>query len=88
MNYTLGALGVRLTEIGRQWEGPVWASLYVERKNVMGLTIRATAGNLLGATSMWDRTVYVGRRTGPIAQIERRDRRIGPIVSFQVRGKF
>jgi hypothetical protein len=37
---------------------------------------------------MWDRTVYLGRRTDPINFIERRDRLIGPIFSFQVRGKF
>jgi hypothetical protein len=89
LSYSLAALNYRLTEVGRQWEGPVWASLYVERKNVLGgLTVRATASNLLGATSMFDRTLYQGRRTGPISQIERRDRRIGPIFSFQVRGRF
>jgi hypothetical protein len=88
VNYALYARDVRLTEEGRQWEGPAWGSLYVEHKNVFGLTVRATAGNLLGATSMWDRIVYVGRRTGPIDRIERRDRTIGPIFSFQVRGKF
>jgi hypothetical protein len=37
---------------------------------------------------MWDRTVYAGRRTGPIAFIEDRNRTIGPILSFQVRGRF
>ena len=87
-NYALYAKDYRLTEVGRLWEGPVWASLYVENKDVMGLTVRATVSNILAATSMWDRTVYVGRRTGPIQQIEHRDRLIGPIFSFQVRGKF
>ena len=87
-NYALYAKDYRLTEVGRLWEGPVWASLYVENKDVMGLTVRATIGNILAATSMWDRIVYVGRRTGPIQQIEHRDRLIGPIFSFQVRGKF
>lgn len=87
-NYALYAKDYRLTEVGRLWEGPVWASLYVEHKDVMGLTVRATVGNILAATSMWDRIVYVGRRTGPIQQIEHRDRLIGPIFSFQVRGKF
>lgn len=87
-NYGLNALNYRLTEVGRQWEGPVWTSLYVENKDVFGLTVRATVTNLMAATSMWDRTVYQGRRTGPIAFIEHRDRLIGPIFSFQVRGKF
>jgi hypothetical protein len=87
-NYALSALNYRLTEVGRQWEGPVWASLYVENKDVFGLTVRATVTNIFAATSMWDRTVYQGRRTGPVAFIEHRDRLIGPIFSFQVRGKF
>lgn len=88
VNHQLSARNVRLTEIGRAWEGPYWGSLYAEHKDVFGLTVRATIGNLVGARSMWDRVVYQGRRTGPIAFIEKRDRLIGPILSFQVRGKF
>jgi outer membrane receptor for ferrienterochelin and colicins len=44
--------------------------------------------NVFAADSMWDRTVYTGRRTGPVDFIEERHRQIGPIYSFQVRGKF
>jgi hypothetical protein len=44
--------------------------------------------NLTAARSVWDRTVYVGRRTGPVDFYEKRDRLIGPIFSFAVRGKF
>jgi len=44
--------------------------------------------NLTNAMSMWQRTVYVDRRTGPVDFIEDRDRRIGPIFSFSVSGKF
>lgn len=86
--YSLAAKNYRLTEVGRQWEGPVFGNLYVENKDVFGLTVRAGVTNLVGARSMWDRVVYQGRRTGPVAFIERRDRLIGPIFSFQVRGKF
>jgi hypothetical protein len=32
--------------------------------------------------------VFVGRRTGPVDYVETRDRVIGPIFSFAVRGKF
>jgi hypothetical protein len=78
----------RLTEVGRQWEGPVWTSLFVENKDVFGLTVRATVTNITAARSVWDRTVYTGRRTGPVDFYERRDRLIGPIFSFAVRGKF
>ena len=71
MSYALAARDYRLTEVGRLWEGPVWAYLYVEHKDVLGLTVRATVNNILGADSLWDRTVYVGRRTGrsPSARI-------------------
>jgi hypothetical protein len=84
----INALRYRLTEVGRQWEGPVWGDVYVEHKNVYGLTVRAAFNNLFAADSMWDRTVYAGRRTGSIDYVERRDRQIGPIFSFSVRGKF
>ncbi|HEY0373081.1 MAG TPA: TonB-dependent receptor [Thermoanaerobaculia bacterium] len=87
-SYQLNAKNYRLTEVGRLWEGPVWADVYVEHKNVAGLTVRASINNLLAADSMWDRTVHTGRRTGPVDFIEHRDRQIGPIFSFQVRGKF
>ena len=78
----------RLNEVGRVWEGPVWGDLYVEHKDVYGLTVRAGVYNLTGADSKWDRTVYVGRRTGPVDFVEQRDRTIGPIFSFAIRGKF
>ncbi|HEY0148517.1 MAG TPA: TonB-dependent receptor plug domain-containing protein [Allosphingosinicella sp.] len=88
MSYEWYNKNYRLTEVGRQWEGPVWASLFVEHKDVFGLTVRATAGNLLAARSYWDRTVYAGRRTGDVAFYERRNRNIGPLFNFAVRGKF
>jgi outer membrane receptor for ferrienterochelin and colicins len=82
------SLSYRLTEVGRLWEGPVWGNVFIENKDVAGLTIRAGVHNLLAADSMWERTVYEGRRTGPIRYIESRDRTIGPIFSFAIRGKF
>ncbi|MFL6591248.1 MAG: hypothetical protein ACJ8GK_00890 [Luteimonas sp.] len=88
LSYSFYARDYRLTEVGRQWEGPVWGSLFVERKDFHGLTLRASADNVLSSRSMWDRTVYVDRRDGPVDFIEDRDRRIGPIVSFSVSGKF
>lgn len=40
------------------------------------------------AMRMWDRTVYLDRRTGPVDFIEDRHRRIGPILSLTLSGKF
>lgn len=88
LSYYFHARDYRLTEVGRQWEGPVWGGLFIERKNLKGLTVRFNASNLTNAMSMWQRTVYVDRRTGPTDFVEDRDRKIGPIFSLSVSGKF
>jgi hypothetical protein len=88
LSYSFNARDYRLGEVGRQWEGPVWDSWFVENKDVAGMTVRAGVTNLIGARSMWQRYVYVDRRTGPLDFYEDRDRRIGPIFQFTVSGKF
>jgi hypothetical protein len=86
-SYSKQSLNYRLTEVGLQMEGPVFGSVFVENKDVFGLTVRGTVGNIFDARSTWDRFVYTGRRnSSPIDFIERRDRLIGPIFSFQIRG--
>jgi outer membrane receptor for ferrienterochelin and colicins len=87
-SYVYEARNYRLTEVGRLWEGPIWARIFIEHKDVMGLTVRGTLGNVLDATSMWDRTVHDGRRTESVAFVEQRDRKIGPIFTFSIRGRF
>jgi hypothetical protein len=88
LSYSFYARDYRLTEVGRQWEGPIWGDLFIERKDFHGVTARLALNNLFNAASMWDRTVYVDRRTGPVDFIEDRHRRIGPILSLQLSGKF
>ena len=79
----------RLTEVGRKWEGPIWMSAFVEHKDVAGLTVRASVNNILNARSRWERDVYDGfRDSNPLLFKERRNRLIGPIFSFSVRGNF
>lgn len=79
----------RQTEIGTQFEGPTWASLFIEHKNVMGLTVSARFSNWLNSRSRWDRLVYAGPRdTAPLLFKEDRNRLIGPIFRFQVKGNF
>ena len=79
----------RRDSVDRQWEGPVFAGLFVENKNVSGLTVRADAGNLLNARSRRERTVWTGLRgAAPIAFTESRDRLIGPIFELSVKGNF
>lgn len=78
-----------LSEIGRSWEGPIFADLFVEHKDLMGLTVRFTAGNLLNARHRFDRTVYDGRRErDPVLYYQRNNQLIGPIFSLSVKGTF
>ncbi len=78
-----------LTEINRSWEGPLFLSLYVEHKNVLGMTARVTVSNLLNARHRFDRTVFNGRRSrDPVAFIQANNQLIGPIIGFSLRGTF
>ncbi len=80
--------GYRLTETGRQWEGPAWSGIWVEHKNIFGLVGRFQINNLFDADSTWNRTVYAGRRTDPISFIEYRNRPIGHMFQFTISGTF
>ncbi len=79
----------RLQERGHQYEGPFWGMLFIENKNVFGLTMRLQANNLLNARQHWDRVVFTGNRdASPIAFTETRNRLIGPIITYQIKGSF
>ncbi len=78
-----------LTEVFRGFEGPVFASAYIEHKDIMGLTVRGSVGNLLNARHRLDRVVYAGRRDrAPVAFIQENNQLIGPIFSLSVKGNF
>jgi hypothetical protein len=87
-DYSDNYYSYRLTEVGRQWDGPVSANIFVEHKDIFGLVGRIQINNLFDADSTWNRTVFAGRRTDPISFIEYRNRPIGHIFSFSISGKF
>ena len=77
------------TEIAQVNEGPAFVNAYVEHKDVAGLTVRATAGNIFNARHLFKRTVFAGRRNvSPVSFVEDYDQLIGPIFSLLVRGNF
>lgn len=82
------AARTRLDQIQRDYSTKPQTGLFIEHKDIEGLTMRATAINLLGARDAYERTAYVGRRTGPIAFTEQRERRFGLIWAFSVTGKI
>jgi len=87
LNHNRRAPSVRLGEISASYEeSPFNTSLFVEHKDLAGLTVRGSVRNLLGAKDYFDRTVFVGRRGSPISFIESRDRSAGPTFSLAVSG--
>ncbi len=89
IDYSRRLPAFRLSQIRRRFDGPTFANAFVEHKDVFGLTVRATAANLLGGREREIRTVFDGPRTlGTIAFIEDRALRIGPIFRFSVSGNF
>jgi hypothetical protein len=79
---------VRLTEFSRGWFDPADTNLFIENKDVAGLTVGLTVSNLLGADDRFTRTVYDGRRTDPLSFVLDRKRSSGLTFSFSVRGNF
>ncbi|MCP5397472.1 MAG: TonB-dependent receptor plug domain-containing protein [Sphingomonadaceae bacterium] len=79
----------RRFEVGRDWEGPVFLRLFVEHKDLFGMTANASAGNVLGARNRFFRTVYDGERPDSgVLFVEDTNRRIGPIFRFTLSGNF
>ncbi len=66
---------------------PVWSS-FIEHKDVLGLTVRATVRNLLGAREAISRDVFAPRRDVALDFTERQERRISPFLLLSVSGSF
>ena len=89
LNYSRRMPSLRQSEISLEYEGPTFVSMFVEHKDVLGLTLRASYANIFGGREREIRTVFDGPRTdGQIAFVENRNLRIGPIFRFSVSGSF
>ena len=89
LSHSHGNRSFYLTEVDRVWEGPWFDDLFIEHKNVRGLTVRATVSNLLNARHRQERYVYDGRRNAsPLRFRQSHDQLIGPIYSLSIRGNF
>ena len=88
-NWDINRPYVRLFEVGRDYEGPVYTFAFVENKDVFGLTVNLNMFNLTGGRSIFDRTVYTGLRDrSPVSFIERRRLDVSTIYRLTVRGSF
>lgn len=80
--------GFRLNEFSQFTTHPAFVGAYVEHKDVLGLRVRGAVFNLIDSHDDFYREAYVGRRDGPVAFIEDRHRRIGPIFTISINGSF
>ncbi|VWX58951.1 conserved exported hypothetical protein [Sphingorhabdus sp. 109] len=94
---------LRLDQITRFRTGAPYSWIFVEHKNVFGLTVQANLGNLFGRSENFTRTAFGdllgqpggldrgfmrGRRNGPVAFVEDRSREFGLIYRLTVSGSF
>lgn len=82
------AFGYRLDIRERPRNSPAGVGLFVEHKDVMGLTVRGAVDNLLGTHEQFTRTFFNGRRTNGEAFTEFRDRDYGPVFTLTLSGKL
>ena len=82
------AWSYRLDTRERAFNTPAGLGVFVEHKDIFGLTARLSLDNLLGTQEQFTRTFYAGRRPSPILYSEFRDRNYGPIFTLSLSGKF
>ncbi|KWV92627.1 hypothetical protein AUC45_00120 [Erythrobacter sp. YT30] len=82
------AFDVRLDEIARQGETFAFTTAFIENKDVAGMTIRASASNILDRTNLFERTVFLDRSAGVIDFSEDRRRTFGTIFTLEIEGSF
>ena len=88
VDYGEDAPSVRIDEVSFNNKSRGTLYVYVEHKDVMGLTLKAFAWNLLGAENRFRRTVYSDRLTDDVLFSERRSRNFGYSYTFVIEGAF
>lgn len=88
VDYNEQAPSVRIDEVSFNNKSRGTLYLYAEHKDVMGLTVKAFAWNLLGAENRFRRTVYSDRLNGEVLFSERRSRRFGFSYTLVIEGAF
>ena len=87
-DYEEQAPDYRLNSINRRQESFAFANVFVERKNVKGLTIRASISNVLDRRNEFSRVVFLDRRAGIVSFEEQRSRSFGTIYTITLEGSF
>jgi hypothetical protein len=79
----------RLAEYGYDYNLKTALGVFVENKDLFGLTVQARLNNILEKEAVLDRYIYAGpRNASPVLFHENRRREVGHIVNFTVKGNF
>jgi hypothetical protein len=79
----------RLSEVSRDWEGPIYTFAFIEHKDVLGMTANLNVFNITNGRGRFERTVYAGYRDrSPVVFTERRNLGIQPIFQLSLKGDF
>jgi hypothetical protein len=79
---------VRLDEVFRRTQTFGFASVFVEHKDVAGMTLRGSWANVLDRRNKFDRTLFADRAAGLISVVETRRRQFGQIFALEIEGSF
>jgi hypothetical protein len=88
VDYSEQAPSVRIDEVSFYNKSRGTLYFFVEHKDVMGLTVKAFAWNLLGAENRFRRTVYSDRLADEVLFSERRSRNFGYSYTLVIEGAF
>ncbi|MEM1389787.1 MAG: TonB-dependent receptor plug domain-containing protein [Pseudomonadota bacterium] len=67
---------------------PPFASVFIEHKDIFGLTANATLGNVFDQDDNFTRLRFSPDRNGNLTQVEDRSRNFGPILTLRLSGSF
>ena len=78
----------RLDQVSFRYNTGLQGGVFVENKDVAGLTVRAGVSNLFDSKDAFWRDVYADRRDGPLAFREEQLREYGRVFSLSVKGNI
>jgi len=78
----------QLDQVTLRGDVPAFSEVYLEHKDIFGMTGTVTLGNLLGTRDTFWRRVYEEDRNGAIRRSESYKRAFGQILTLELRGRF
>jgi hypothetical protein len=89
IEHNVNALQYRLFSISRNGNDKPYASVFIEHKDIAGMTFKVDLGNLLGQEEFSERTRFTARRdVGVVQQLEETKFNYGPILRLSLSGNF